>query len=144
VWRDLLIPTVRKTWGDLERCDARKVADRSGRDGTGQQYEFQCSEGGGAAGFDRFLEALEGNIRGSPLPDTRFLPGLEFRNSHPPVFPTSIDETCKCFGIECCRVEGIEVGTRLVRISPCNSRTRSPLSTPNCRHGQSIAPEHAF
>ena len=33
-----------------------------------------------AAGFDRFLEALEGSIRGSPLPDTRFLPGLEFRN----------------------------------------------------------------
>ena len=33
---------------------------------------------------------------------------------------------------------------RLVRISPCNSRTRNPLSTPDCRHGQFTAPEHAF
>ncbi len=59
-------------------------------------------------------------------------------------FRPSIDETCKRVGIEYFRVVGIEVGMRLVRISPCNSRTRNPLSTPDCRHGRFTAPEHAF
>jgi hypothetical protein len=59
-------------------------------------------------------------------------------------FRPTIDETCKGVGVECFRVEGIEVGMRLVRISPCNSRTRNPLSTPDCRHGRFTAPEHAF
>src|SRR5260370_20220158 len=59
-------------------------------------------------------------------------------------FRPAIDETCKRVGVECFRVVGTEVGMSLVRISPCNSRTRNPLSTPDCRHGRFTAPEHAF
>jgi hypothetical protein len=38
---------------------------------------------------------------------------------------------------------GTEVGIRLVRLSPSFSWTRGSLSTSDCRHGPSSAPEHA-
>jgi hypothetical protein len=43
----------------------------------------------------------------------------------------------------CGRVVGIEVGIRLVRLSPLFSWTRGSWSTSDCRHGLSSAPEHA-
>ena len=43
----------------------------------------------------------------------------------------------------CGRVVGTEVGISLVRLSPKSSWTRGSLSTSDCRHGPSSAPEHA-
>ncbi len=43
----------------------------------------------------------------------------------------------------CGHVVGIEVGIRLVRLSPLFSWTRGSWSTSDCRHGPSSAPEHA-
>ena len=43
----------------------------------------------------------------------------------------------------CGCVVGTEVGIRLVRLSPMRSWTRGSLRTSDCRHGPSLAPEHA-
>ena len=43
----------------------------------------------------------------------------------------------------CGCVVGTEVGILLVRLSPSFSWTRGSLSTSDCRHGLSSAPEHA-
>jgi hypothetical protein len=43
----------------------------------------------------------------------------------------------------CGCVVGTEVGILLVRLSPSFSWTRGSLSTSDCRHGPSSAPEHA-
>src|SRR5713226_9167833 len=43
----------------------------------------------------------------------------------------------------CGRVVGTEVGISLVQLSPFFSWTRGSWSTSDCRHGPSLAPEHA-
>src|SRR5450830_422963 len=68
------------------------------------------------------------------------LPDWTYQSSSPPSFGRpAAHETLLLFG----RVVGTEVGISLVRLSPKSSWTRGSLSTSDCRHGPSSAPEHA-
>ena len=65
---------------------------------------------------------------------------VSVKSSSPPSFGRpAAHETLLLFG----RVVGTEVGISLVRLSPKSSWTRGSLSTSDCRHGPSSAPEHA-
>jgi hypothetical protein len=65
---------------------------------------------------------------------------VSVKSSSPPSFGRpAAHETLLLFG----RVVGTEVGISLVRLSPKSNWTRGSLSTSDCRHGPSSAPEHA-
>ena len=65
--------------------------------------------------------------------------GRPFRFSSPPGLAGPAAHETLLF---CGCVVGTEVGILLVRLSPSFSWTRGSLSTSDCRHGPSSAPEH--
>ena len=83
----------------------------------------------GTSGSNREAESIDAPIRVGLL-----------HSSSPPALPTHSELNTDTFA----GVVGIEVDSSIGASSPPSSWTRGSWSTPDCRHGPSLAPEHAL